>query len=379
MPRVCIIKVENEDVHKAVKTCFDNLITSDLLRGVKKALIKPNFVVGLPANSGATTDLRIIESLAKILKENGIEVYVGESSLENTSKVLEALRVLELEKLGVKIVNFDEEKWIGVQSPFFAPARFHLPEVVLDCDLIVSVAKMKTHDQTGVTLSVKNVLGLIQKSDRKSAHRVGIDKAIVSVFAYLVRNKKFVSFVDGIYGMEGKGSPTHGMPVKTDLIVAGDDALATDATCIEIMGLDLGEIKHLSLSRKIGLGEIEGRELIGEKIENVRRRFEMPPATRSSSPFLASYVLKKFFNRTSSLKYKQKCIKCRVCIENCPMGIISMEREEIKIDKKKCIGCMVCLESCKEGALDYEINHVKIYKTAKAVTTSLRKRRKLCK
>jgi uncharacterized protein (DUF362 family)/Pyruvate/2-oxoacid:ferredoxin oxidoreductase delta subunit len=375
MPRVCITKVEDQDVYKAVKACFDKIVTKDLLTGVKKALIKPNFVVGLPACSGATTDLRIVESLAKILRENGIEVIVGESSLENTSNVLEVLSVLELEKLGVKVVNFDEEKWIEVQSSTnFAPTRFHLPEAVLNCDLIVSVAKMKTHDLTGVTLSVKNVLGMIQKIDRKTAHRVDIDKAIVSVFAYLVRNKKFISFVDGIYAMEGKGSPTHGMPVKMDLIVAGDDAVATDATCIEIMGLEVKNIRHLSLSRKIGLGEIKGREIIGEKIESVRRRFEMPPAIRSSRPFLVSYVTKKFFNRTSSLKYKEKCIKCRLCIENCPIGNITMERDEIKIHKKKCIGCMVCLESCKEGALDYEINHAKIHKIARAIYHKFKKR-----
>jgi ferredoxin len=85
-------------------------------------------------------------------------------------------------------------------------------------------------------------------------------------------------------------------------------------------------------------------------------------------------VTKKFFNRTSSLKYKEKCIKCRLCIENCPIGNITMERDEIKIHKKKCIGCMVCLESCKEGALDYEINHAKIHKIARAIYHKFKKR-----
>jgi ferredoxin len=230
---------------------------------------------------------------------------------------------------------------------------------------------MKPHDLTGVTLSVKNVLGMIPKSDRKTAHRIGIDKAIVSVFAYLVRYKKVISLVDGIYAMEGKGSPTHGKPVEMDLIVAGDDAVATDVTCAEIMGLKARKVKHLLLSEKLGLGKMNGREIIGEKVENVRRRFEIPPAIPSSRSFLLSYIMKKFFKKTPFLKHEERCTGCKLCIENCPIGNVTMEGKEIRINKK-CIGCMVCVESCKEGALDYEISHEKVYKTASAIKHVLR-------
>ena len=372
MPRVCITKVKDQDIYNAMKSCL-NEVASGSLKDVKKALIKPNFVAGLPASSGATTDLRMIKSLVKLLREKGIEVTVGESSLEDTGRVFKALNVFELEKFGAKVVNFDEEKWIKVESPTkLALRRFHLPEVVLDCDLIISMAKMKAHDQTGATLSVKNVLGMVPKSDRKNAHIVGIDKAIVDVFAYLVRNKKLISFVDGIYAMEGKGSPTHGKPVEMDLIVAGDDAVATDATCVEIMGFEVRKVKHLLLSQKIGLGKMDGKEIIGEKVENVRRRFEMPPAIPSFKSFLLSYMTKTFFKKTPFLKHKERCIKCKLCVENCPIENITMEGDGIKIDKKECIGCMVCVESCKEGALDYEISHVKIYNVARTIKDILR-------
>jgi uncharacterized protein (DUF362 family)/NAD-dependent dihydropyrimidine dehydrogenase PreA subunit len=367
MPQVCIVKIKDqeEDIHNAIKSCFNGIPANDL-KGVKKALIKPNFVVGLPAFSGTTTDLRIIKSLVEILKEKGIEVIVGESSLDDTAEVFKTLNVYKLEELGAKVVNFDEQKWIKIESSTkLALKSFHLPEAVFDCDLIMSVAKLKVHDQTGVTLSVKNILGMIPKSDRKVAHIIDINKAIVDVFAYLVRNKKFFSFVDGIYAMEGKGSPTHGKPVKMDLLVAGDDAVATDATCVEIMGYDVKKIKHLMIAEELGLGETSNREIIGEKIESVKRKFEMPLAIPSFKSYLFSYAMDEFFKRTSYLRYRERCTGCKMCIKNCPIGNITLENGMIKTNKKNCIGCMICVESCKEGALDYEVNHYFIYMVLK--------------
>ena len=56
---------------------------------------------------------------------------------------------------------------------------------------------MKTHNEAGVTLSVKDTLGAVSKSDRKIGHTININRAIVDVFSYLVKNKKFLSIVDG--------------------------------------------------------------------------------------------------------------------------------------------------------------------------------------
>jgi len=373
IPRVCVTKVKDQDVFNAVKSCFDEIAVNGLLERVKRGLIKPNFVAGLPASSGTTTDLRIVEALIKILRENEVEVIVGESSLEDTGEVFKALNVFELEKLGAKIVNFDEGGWVMVESPTkLALKRFRLPEVVLNSDLIISAAKMKVHDQTGVTLSMKNLLGMIPKIDRKTAHKIDIDKAIVDVYAYPERNKKVISFVDGIYAMEGKGSPTRGKPVEMDLIVAGDNVMATDMTCIEIMGLGVKQVKHLSISEKIGLGNIRGREVVGEDVAGIKRRFEIPPSVSSPKPFLASYVIKRFFKRKPVFKYEERCIQCKLCVENCPIGNIRLEGDKIEISKKGCIGCMVCLESCKEGALDYEIDNVELYKIMRSIYHKLK-------
>ena len=128
------------------------------LNGDEKILIKPNFVNDSPAESGVTTDPRILRSLIEILRSEGFEdISVGESSIENTEEVFQALGITKLEMLGAKVINFDavQDGWVAVESPLgLALKRFRVARVARDCDLIISVAKMKTHWYAGVTLSV---------------------------------------------------------------------------------------------------------------------------------------------------------------------------------------------------------------------------------
>ena len=368
MARVCIMRTRDQELRYVVNSCFNKIITDNILKGVEKVLIKPNFVNSAPSTSGVTTDLRIIATLVRILVERDVEVIVGESSLEDTEEVFDALNVYQLEEFGARVINFDKDGWVRVESPLrLALKRFHIARSVLDCDLIISVAKMKTHMETKVTLSIKNVLGMIPKRDRKVAHMIDIDRAIVDVFAYLKANKNLISLVDGIYALEGRRGPTAGRPVKMDLIIAGDDAVAVDATCVEIMGYDAKRVKHLTLSEKFGLGEMGNREIIGEAIEDVKREFEMPPAIPSFKSYLLSYAMNEFFKKTSYLRFEERCTGCKACVENCPIGNIVLENGKVKINKKKCIGCMICIESCKEGALDYKIDHYFIYTMLKKI------------
>ena len=57
-------------------------------------------------------------------------------------------------------------------------------------------------------------------------HAKGISKVIVDINTVL---KPHLTVIDGFVAMEGKG-PTDGSPVKMDLIIAGKDPVATDAT-----------------------------------------------------------------------------------------------------------------------------------------------------
>jgi pyruvate formate lyase activating enzyme len=72
---------------------------------------------------------------------------------------------------------------------------------------------------------------------------------------------------------------------------------------------------------------------------------------------------------------EHKCIGCKICIETCPNGALSLEEKGMKIDRNKCQSCGRCVEECPSTALHmwgelwdlddlyYEIQKDKIYYT----------------
>ena len=85
--------------------------------------------------------------------------------------------------------------------------------------------------------------------------------------------KPALTVIDGFVGMEGRG-PTDGTPVKMDLIIAGRDVVATDATAARIMGPDPMQVSHIRRAYEKGIGNINDIQVVGSKLEEVKRTFK---------------------------------------------------------------------------------------------------------
>ena len=84
--------------------------------------------------------------------------------------------------------------------------------------------------------------------------------------------KPALTVIDGFVAMEGLG-PVNGSPVQMNLIIAGKDVVATDATACRIMGFDPKEVAHIRMANERGLGDIDNIEILGEPIDTVMRKF----------------------------------------------------------------------------------------------------------
>jgi uncharacterized protein (DUF362 family) len=133
---------------------------------------------------------------------------------------------------------------------------------------------MKTHHWAGVTLSMKNLFGvmpgIVYGWPKNVLHHEGIDRSIIDINATV---QPHFAIVDGIVGMEGDG-PIMGDPTPVGVIVMGRNLPAVDATCCRIMGIEPHKIHYLHLAAN-WLGPVdEGRIMQrGERVAEVRKDF----------------------------------------------------------------------------------------------------------
>jgi uncharacterized protein (DUF362 family) len=152
---------------------------------------------------------------------------------------------------------------------------------VLNADLVVSMPKVKTHHWAGVTLSMKNMFGIVPGMKygwpKNYLHWHGIHESILDICATIPI--RFV-IADGIEAMEGNG-PLQGGLRKLSRIVLANDPVAADATCARLMGLNPQSVLHIREgSRFLGNTESNRMVMIGEPIPKSIEPFSVLPDFR---------------------------------------------------------------------------------------------------
>jgi len=179
-------------------------------------------------------------------------------------------------------LNVDEVTRVRPAHQFSRIKKLYLPNTALGADLLVSMAKMKTHHWVGATLSMKNLFGVVPSGiygwPKNVLHWAGIDESIADLHFAFPRQ---MAIVDGIVGMEGNG-PIQGSPKRVGVLVAGRDPLAVDSTCCRVMKIDPLRIQYLRLAAEQE-GYITERNVqqVGEAIDSVAMPFELIPEFRN--------------------------------------------------------------------------------------------------
>ncbi len=274
MDKSTVAIVKGERGHEPVFKALDLVDYKSCLSGYKKALIKVNFITTKTWDSGATTDPIVVEAIIQKLKPLSMEVYVVESdaTITNADKAYEATGMKEMcEQNGVEFLNLRYQKdKVKISIPSCETlGSIKVPRIVTE-SAVISAAKMKTHMATKVTLGMKNMFGLLPDKLKFKFHAKGISSVVVDINTVI---KPALTVIDGFVAMEGHG-PTDGTPVKMDLIIAGKDVVATDATAARVMGFDPIEISHIRKAAQKGLGNIDNIEIVGSKLDEVKKVFK---------------------------------------------------------------------------------------------------------
>lgn len=272
-PKVSIVRGKRS--FDPVSKALDLIDYKSILKDWERILIKVNFITTKTWDSGATTDPVVVEAIIKRIKDDlSAKVIVVESdaTTTNADKAFKITGIRDVcERYDVEFINLRKLKdRVKLPVPNHETLRtITVPRIITE-SAIISAAKLKTHFSTGVTLGMKNMFGLLPDKFKSKYHFRGIDKVIVDINTVLPPT---LTVIDGFVGMEGRG-PVNGDPIQMDLIIAGKDPVATDSTACRVMGINPHEIKHITLANKKGLGAIENLDVVGEKLEDVKRTFK---------------------------------------------------------------------------------------------------------
>jgi uncharacterized protein (DUF362 family) len=279
MTRVSVVKVAGRDraqVAAGVRQAVENAGgLADLIRPGMRVMIKPNMVAPpTSAEAGACTSPLVCQAVADVVSELGARPVIAESSARGADTEA-AYRIMGYEALrrqGYEVVDLKQDKTVQVRLAGGRILREIITfELVTRMDAIISVPVMKTHDQGQVTLSLKNLKGLVSDGDKRRIHLEGMFEGAVDLVSHF---RPVFTVVDAIVGQEGMG-PLLGMPVEMGLVLAGRDLVAVDSIAGRIMGFAPQEVPITKAAADRGLGTLdESRiEVVGEQVADVQRRF----------------------------------------------------------------------------------------------------------
>lgn len=282
---VSVIKYEKpvESVAKAVDLCKGR----DLFKKGSKIFIKPNIVfwtkeVAFP-KWGVITTSRVMEDMIILLKDCGIEdITIGEGvvtrkagDMETPAHAFQTLGYDTLKKrYGIKYVNVMDRPFVETDLGDGIVLNFNRD--AMETDLVVDLPVLKAHNQTRISLGIKNLKGLIDINSRKKCHSPDPVKDLHFYVARLADKLPPVfTLIDGIYSLE-RGPGFDGKMHRRDLLIASSDIFAADKAGAKILGFDPSEIPHLvhaakNHGRPIDLSDVE---VVGLPLEEISSKHE---------------------------------------------------------------------------------------------------------
>ncbi|HDR15189.1 MAG TPA: DUF362 domain-containing protein [Desulfobacteraceae bacterium] len=228
-----------------------------------RVVIKPNMSFAKGPEEAANTHPDVVRELAVMCREAGASsVLVLDNPLQNVEMCLERSRLKEacenIPGTGVE-ASSRRRDFREVSVPLGKSLKSTMiMKKVLEADVLIAAPVAKSHSGTGVSLSMKGMMGLIY--NRREFHTsMDLNEAIVDLCTVL---KPDLTVVDAsrILSDGGPGGP--GKVIRLDTVIASTDMVAADAMAVEL-GTWYGrrfkgaQVAHIRMAHERGLGNME--------------------------------------------------------------------------------------------------------------------------
>lgn len=235
---------------------LDAACLADALCGQERILIKPNLVEVLPPP--ITTPVDLVAALVVYLREKApaAEIVIAEgcgSKAYDTARPFEELGYGDLaRRYGVTLLDLNQAQLVSLRNPDCCRwPQMYLPAIVFE-SFLLSVPVLKAHTLAGVTLTMKNMMGLAPPSHyqqgghwKKAAFHERIQEAILDLNRYRTPDFTLLDATVGMCEAHLWGATCEPPP---NLLVAGFDPVAVDAFAAGLLDRDWRAIDHIRLA-----------------------------------------------------------------------------------------------------------------------------------
>lgn len=239
---------------------FDKAIKSlggmkNFVKKNQSVVIKPNIGWDTIPERAANTNPKLVGQIVKHCFDAGAkDVYVFDHTCDNWNRCYSTSGIEKYASdAGAKLVPGNSESYyqhVSVsQGKRLKETTVH--ELILESDVFINVPILKSHSGTGLTIAMKNLMGVVW--DRRYWHRNDLHQCIAD---YATFRKPDLNIVDAYAVMKKNGprgvSEADVVQLKSQIISA--DMVAVDAASTKLFGKEISEIEYISLAEELKVG-----------------------------------------------------------------------------------------------------------------------------
>lgn len=240
---------------------------SKFVKPGQKVVVKPN--IGwdkAPELAGDTNPKLVAEIVRQCLDAGAKEVSVFDHTCDDWVKCYRNSGIEDAAKAaGAKVLPAHEETYYrSVALPKgkrLKEAKIH--HAILDCDVWINVPVLKHHGGANLTISMKNLMGIIW--DRRIFHNTDLQQCIADICT--LEKKPVLNIVDAfrVVKTNGPKGRSEADVVEAKGLFMSQDIVAVDTAAAkffnQIREMPLDHVKHLSLGEALQLGTTNIDEL----------------------------------------------------------------------------------------------------------------------
>ncbi|MDH7481443.1 MAG: DUF362 domain-containing protein [Armatimonadota bacterium] len=251
---------------RLVKKAIDGLggIGKFVKKG-SKVLIKPNLAWIRTPETAANTNPQVLAGIIKLCKAAGASsIIVFDHTCDNGPAAFKANGAAKVASdLGVQLISGHSRslyKKINIPKGKILKSD-ECAKFILEADCFINVPIAKVHGSTGITASLKNMMGA--NWNRQAWHQNGLNQCIADYFTAV---KPDLIILDAVRILLTRGPKGPGETKDVGQVIASTDPVAIDAYAATLLGKEPSSIGHITAAAAHGLGQINLKKVTIKRV-----------------------------------------------------------------------------------------------------------------